>query len=373
MKYLSYLLLLAGFASCSPEKKPGERQSLNFSAELDTVQVDAGEELLYVNWSLSSSGESPDGKYLYNFKRTKPVALEVINLENLSLEKIIPMELEGPNGLGTEYIAKVHVNPSGYFIFRDGYQVSTFDNQFNKISSFRLDKEEFILKSLPKGRRIWLDQAMSGDGKKLAAFYGGQKMTDPKEGVIVVDFEAQTAQIFPMESLSSWLKYQTTFLYNGEHPVNATFPPNNILVKGDSVVFSIGAENKVYFLDLRTDSISSKTYESQFTSQVSEAAFPEIVDSEAEFQKIFEAKLDEVRYGNFHFDEKNKVFWRFTVESPKAVLTAFSADFVQLGEVLLDENFKLPSKVFVRDGMIYPYLNQDDEVYFVRIKPKFKN
>jgi hypothetical protein len=337
------------------------------------VRVDAGDELLYVNWSLSSSGESPDGKYLYNFKRTKPVALEVVNLENLSLEKVIPMELEGPNGLGTEYIAKVHVTPSGYFIFKDGYQVSTFNDQLIKTSTFRLDKEDFILKSLPEGRRIWLDQAMSGDGEKLAAFYGGQKMTDPKEGLIVVDFEAQRAQIYPMESLSSWLKYQTTFLYDGQHPVNAIFPPNNILVKGDSVVFSIGAENKVYFLDMRTDSISAKTYESQFTRRVSEAAFPEIVDSEAEFQKILEAKQDEVRYGNFHFDNKNKVFWRFTVESPKAVLTAFSREFEQLGEVLLDENFKLPSKVFVRDGMIYTYLNQDDEVYFVRLKPQIKN
>jgi hypothetical protein len=373
MRNLFLLLLMAGMASCSGEKNSNEEQFLDFSAELDTVQVDAGDELLYVNWSLSSSGESPDGKYLYNFKRTKPVALEVINMENLSLEKVIPMELEGPNGLGTEYIAKVHVTSSGHFIFRDGYQLSTFDDQLSKIRTFRLDKDEFILKALPEGRRIWLDQTMSGDGKKLVAFYGGQKMTDPKEGVIVVDFEAQTARIFPMKSLSSWLKYQTTFLYNGEHPVNATFPPNNILVKGDSVVFSIGGENKVYFLDLKTDSISSKTYASQFTSQISEAAFPEIVESEAEFQKIFEAKLDEVRYGNFHFDEKNKVFWRFTMESPKAVLTAFSRDFEQLGELLLDENFKLPSKVFVRDGMIYTYLNQDDEVYFVRIKPKFKN
>lgn len=371
MKYLFYLLLLAGLASCSSEKKPGERQSLDFSAELDTVQVDAGEELLYVNWNLSSSGESPDGKYLYNFKRTKPIALEILNLETLSLEKIIPMELEGPNGLGTEYIAKVHVTPSGHFIFRDGYQVSTFDDQFKKISTFRLDKEEFILKSLPEGCRIWLDQAMSGDGKKLAAFYGGQEMTDPKEGVIVVDFEAQTAQIFPMKSLSSWLKYQTTFLYSGQ-PMNATFPPTNILIKGDSVVFSIGAENKVYFLDLKTDSISSKTYESQFTSQVSQALFPETVDSEEKFQEIFNEKLNEVRYRNFHFDEKNQVFWRFTMESPKAVLTAFSTDFDQLGEILLDEKFKLPSKVFSRDGMIYTFLNQDDEVYFVRLKPQIK-
>lgn len=371
MKNVIFLFLISGFVSCSSEKKPAERQTLDFTVELDTIKVDAGAELLYVNWSLSSSGESPDGKYLFNFKRAKPIALEVINLENLSLEKVILMELEGPNGLGTEYISKIHLTPTGSFIFLDGYQVSTFDDQLNKVSTYRLDKEEFILKSLPEGKRIWLDQAISGDGKKLAAFYGGQQMTDPKEGVIVVDFDAQAARIFPMESLSSWLKYQTTFLYNGEHPMNAIFPPANLLMKGDSIIFSIAAENKVYFLDLNTDSISTKTYESQFTSQISQKVFPQTVDAEEEFQKISTEKLNEVRYGNFLFDEKNQVYWRITLESPKAVLTAFSPDFKQLGEVLLDESFKLPSKVFIRDGMIYTFLNQDDEVYFVRIKPEF--
>lgn len=371
MKYLFSLFILIGLASCSNEKKSDKHQSLDISTEMDTVKVDAGDELIYVNWSLSSSGEYPDGKYLYNFKRTKPIALEILNLETLNLEKIIPMDLEGPNGLGTEYISKVHPTLGGNFIFRDGYQVSTFDNDLKKISSYRLDKEEFILESLPEGLRVWLDQALSNDGKVLAAFYGGQNMTDPKEGLIVIDFEAQKAQIFPLESLKTWIKYQTTFLYSGQ-PMNATFPPNNILVKGDSVVFSIGAENKVYFLDLKTDSISHKTYESQFTSQVSQALFPETVDSEEKFQEIFKEKLNEVRYGNFHFDEKNQVYWRFTMESPKAVLTAFSTDFEQLGEILLDEKFKLPSKVFVRDGMIYTFLNQDDEVYFVRLKPQIK-
>lgn len=372
MKYLFFLFIIAGLSSCSTEKNPEQLQSLDISVEMDTVKVDAGDELIYVNWNLTSSGESPDGKYLYNFNRNKPISLEIIDLENLKLDRALTMELEGPNGLGTEYISKVQLTPGGNFIFRDGYQVSTFDNQLKKISFYRLDQEEFILKSLPEGLRVWLDQSLSDNGKLLAAFYGGQKMTDPKEGLIVIDFEEQTAQIFPLESLRNWIKYQTTFLYNGQ-PMNATFPPSNLLVKGDSVVFSIGAENKVYFLDLKTDSISSKTYGSQFTSQVSQAVFPETVDSEEKFQEVFKEKLNEVRYGNFLFDEKNKVFWRFTMESPKAVLTAFSTDFEQLGEFLLDEKFKLPSKVFVRDGMIYTFLNQEDEVYFVRLKPLIKS
>lgn len=373
MKYAFYILLAMLLWACGEQKAGNESAKLDFIVNLDTVKVDAGDELIYVAWNLSSSGESPDGKYLYNFNRTKPVRLEVINLENLTLEKVIPMEVEGANGLGTQYISKVHRTAGGSFIFTDGYQVLVFDDQLTKIRTYRLDKDEFILQALPEGKRIWLDQDLSDDGKKLVAFYGGQEMMDPKEGVIWVDFEREKAQIFPLAVLSDWTKYQTTFLYNGEFPVNAIFSPANLLIGKDSVIFSVGAENKVYFLDVNTDSISSKSFESKFTSPVSRNVFPKTVDSEEEFKKISDEKLKEVRYGNFLFDEKNKIYWRITQEAEKAVLTAFSRDFDQLGELLLPENFKLPSKVFIREGMIYTYLNQEDEVYFVRLKPEFKN
>ena len=373
MKISFYILVATLFGSCGNQEHSGTGSKLDFTVELDTVKVDAGEDLIYVGWNLSSSGESPDGKYLYNFNRTKPVSLEVINLENLTLDKVIPLELEGPNGLGNQYISEVNRTAEGTFIFSDGYQVSTFDDQFTKISSYRLDKEEFILQALPEGKRIWLDQDISDDGKKLVAFYGGPEMMDPKEGLIVIDFDNRSAKLYPMESLKSWINYQTTFLYNGEFPMNATFPPAHLLIAGDSVIFSIAVENKAYFLDLNTDSISSKLFESKLTSSVSQKIFPQTVETEEEFKKISAEKLLEVRYGNFLFDEKNNIYWRITQESPKAVLTAFSRNFDQLGELQLPDNFKLPSKIFVRDGMIYTYLNQDDEVYFVRIKPQIKD
>jgi hypothetical protein len=100
------------------------------------------------------------------------------------------------------------------------------------------------------------------------------------------------------------------------------------------------------------------------------------VETEEEFQVVSKDREKEVRYLGFLFDEKNQVYWRFSTEStgtPKVVLTAFSKDFEQLGELLLDEKFVFPASLFVRDGMIYTYLNQDDEVYFVRLKPNFED
>jgi hypothetical protein len=53
----------------------------------------------------------------------------------------------------------------------------------------------------------------------------------------------------------------------------------------------------------------------------------------------------------------------------KTVLTAFDSDFNQLHEELLPSDFTLPSTYFARKGMIYTFLNIDDELAFVRLKP----
>jgi hypothetical protein len=55
----------------------------------------------------------------------------------------------------------------------------------------------------------------------------------------------------------------------------------------------------------------------------------------------------------------------------KTVLTAFDPDFNQLHEELLPSDFILPRKYFARKGMIYLFLNIDDELAFVRLKPNF--
>jgi hypothetical protein len=375
MKNVLFFFLLVGFSSCSSEKKTGELQTLDFSVELDTVKVDAGDELIYVAWNLTSSGVSADGKYFYNFRIPKPHGLEVINLETHSLEKVIPMSLDGPNALRSEYISEIITPENGNLIFSDSYQLTVFDQDLDRQKIIRLDQEKYIVDALPEGKRIWFEMSFSPDGSRMAAFYGGQNIGDPMEGIILVNFAQESARIIPLEILESWQKHVTSFIFKGS-AIGGTFSMKTILLKDDMVIFGVAAENKAYFLDLKTDSVSTKTYQSQFTSPASTKSFPLQVESEEEFRQVGEEREKEVRYYGFLFDEKNEMYWRFSTEStgaPKVVLTAFSKDFDQLGELLLDDDFVYPSKVFVRDGMICTYLNQDDEVYFVRIKPEINN
>ncbi|PZX47012.1 DUF4221 family protein [Algoriphagus chordae] len=381
MNRYSYLVLVLGLAACSSEKdsQEGNERAIDFSYELDTIMVDAGDEFIHVNWQLTTSDLSADEKYFYNFKTgAKEPGLEVIDLENLKLDHVIPMELDGPNGLRSPYVSHVYTLPDGTFYLSDNYEVYHFDQKGNKLSTLVYAKEEFDGEKLPAEKRIQLNETMSADGKTLLALYGGQKMQDSPEGLAIFDMDAQQVTYKPLSLFAELEKHQTVFYYEGEHPMQMFMAQIHLQLKQDSLLYSNSAQNKIFFYNLKTDSLTSKTYSSSYTSQEAAGNYPNRSDSESEFQEIAKNKEKEVNYGQLFFDKQNDVYWRFAKEMDrmkgdtimyKTVLTAFDPEFNQLHEMLLPSDFTLPSKYFAREGMIYTFLNIDDEVAFVRLKP----
>ncbi|GEO23809.1 hypothetical protein CQA01_43430 [Cyclobacterium qasimii] len=74
------------------------------------------------------------------------------------------------------------------------------------------------------------------------------------------------------------------------------------------------------------------------------------------------------------WDEKNKVFYRFSFEEnekkTKVYLTAYDGELNQIGESLVPQLIKKPAKHFAKDGQIWIYENINDEMGFVRLKMK---
>jgi len=357
--------------------------AIDFSYQLDTVMVDAGENFIYLNSSLINSGVSQDGKYLYNFKTgVNPTGIEVINLDNLKLERVIPMSVDGPNAIRSPYMSNIYMLADGTFYLSDNYEVYHFDHEGNKLSTMVYAKQEFEGERLPEGKRIQLNETLSKDGKTIATLYGGEKMEDSADGLALFDLENKRVKYKELGLFKELDKYQTIFYYEKVHPMNMLMADISLLMKNDSLLFSNSAQNNIYFYNLATDSISSRTYSSKFTSQEAKGNYPPRSDSEEEFQEIFNEKSKEVSYGKLFFDEHNDVYWRFSKEMDhmkgdtiqyKTVLTAFDPEFNQLHEELLPSDFVLPYKYFARKGMIYTFLNIEDELAFVRLKPKFEH
>jgi hypothetical protein len=380
MKNSRYLLplFLAVMASCT-SKGSSDRIEKNeaFSYTIDTVMVDAGDQFIYLNNLLTSSGQSPDDNYLYNFNRNQ-ATLELINLEKLSLEKIIPYEKEGPNGIGSGMISKVVDIGSDKLIFSDSYQVSTVDMNGKKIAGFIYAKQEFEGEKLPEDKRIRLEETFSKDGKTLVALYGGLKIDDTADGLAIFDLEKKQVRYHPIDLFKELEKFQTVFYFEGVHPIQMYMADIKLQLKGDTLIYSNTAQNKVYFFQLSTNKLNSKSFSSKYTSQEAEGNYPKRSDNEEEFKEITKVKEKEVNYGRFFFDDVNEVYWRFSKEMDKmngdsivfkTILTAFDSNFNQLHEELLPSNFILPQKYFSRKGMIYTFLNIDDELAFVRLKP----
>ncbi len=380
MKKLLYFTVLAGFFACSEKDATSDSIiSIDFSYSLDTVMVDAGEDFIHLNWGLTSSDLSTDEKYFYNFKTgAEKLGLEVIDLENLSLERVIPISLDGPNAIRSPYITKVYSLPDDTYYLSDNYAVYHFDQKGNKLSTLTYAKQEFEGEKLPDDKRIWLDENLSPDGETLVALFGGQKMDEPSEGFAIFDLENKRVSYKATELVKERSNYQTTLYYEGVQPMGASGAASHLALQGDTLIYSISAHNRLHFYNLKTDSISSKSFTSKYTSAVAKSNYPSRTDSEKEFQEITKEKSKEVNYGRLFFDDQNDIYWRFAKEMDrmkgdtilfKTVLTAFDTDFNQLHEELLPSDFTLPSKYFARKGMIYLYLNIEDELALVRIKP----
>ncbi|WP_162342324.1 DUF4221 family protein [Cyclobacterium salsum] len=140
MKQLPLLILtMIGF-SCGNKPETSTTDSLKI--KMDTLMVDAGEEILYLEGA--DFALAPDGKYLYNFNQYDHT-LEKIDLEERRLLEKLPFEKEGPNGTVSpiyhlNMLDKNHVylsdNPVRYFV-REG-DIWIFANIADELGFIRL-------------------------------------------------------------------------------------------------------------------------------------------------------------------------------------------------------------------------------------------
>jgi len=95
---LTISILFISLCACSGSKEERKYDG-NITFHFDTVHVDANEEIIFLKQNMRVSALSPDKKHMVNFNFYDHT-LEVINLDELILEKKIPFEKEGPNGTG---------------------------------------------------------------------------------------------------------------------------------------------------------------------------------------------------------------------------------------------------------------------------------
>lgn len=372
-----FLPILALLISCSSGGSNEEAGLGKISFKLDTVMIDAGDHFFFVQYGLSMSALDREKKQLLNYNPDK-FEVEVIDLVSRQLKKVKTYEKEGPNGIGGGFVMKLQALPDERLIFYDYLGLHFLDPTGEKLNMVRFEDAKFSGDSLLGDEDIFVRSLVTNDGKVFCGFYGTQTFGGRTKGFAVVDVENNRLKLIPSDVLD--FTADLSIDYEVSPGTGSQFPEQNYVhFDGDQMIISTSAKNQLWIYDTKSDTLTTKIYESQLTANGKKGAFPRKVSSQQEWVNALKEKRKEVSFENLIYDEGEGRYWRISTEMDrltasdsvvmKTVLTAFDQELNQLGETRLPENFRASRILFALDGYLWQFLNIEDEVAFVRIKP----
>jgi hypothetical protein len=152
------------------------------------------------------------------------------------------------------------------------------------------------------------------------------------------------------------------------------------------LVISNSAYGNLFVIDLKDDRIFQVDYTPQLTAKSKKGGYPNEVKSQKALKEVMEKIYAEINFQAPFWDAENKRYYRFSYETTptgntdgplfqsaeqkpisNVYITIFDENFKVLGESLLSGIKAVPSHPFAKDGIIWSYINVDDELGFVRL------
>ena len=365
--------------ACTSENQMGNLSgSTSLDYSLDTVLIDPGEELLFVAGRLYNSDLSLDGKYLYNYNQHDH-SFEQIDLDEKKLVRKRPFEKEGPNGTGDFF-------RSFFLMDNDHILIVTFPNPL----IFDLNGKK--LKEL-KFQELITDGAETDDRQ---AFLVEMNLPDQENQYLgfLSSFEAKSTELMRVDLNEGSTKKMSIPQFENLKNFELQFtdgkgymmsgPQTYLIQEGSKILLGSNLTNELYQYLPESDSLLVKTYQSQLTEDEKTKPTANEFDSQGKFLEATRKVREEISFSPPKWDEQNKVYYRFShkevleepdMESfqwPNAVeaevyLTVFDENLDMLAETLLPDITMPPQKHFVKDGMIWMFVNVEDEVGFARL------
>lgn len=353
----------------------------NITFQMDTVVVDPGEEIINLRGGLWSSTMNSDNSKLYLWDN-QAFTLDIIDLDELGLERKVPFEKEGPNGVGF-FVNWMSLPDDNQIILAIHQGMGIFDLKGKKLSHLKIEKDKFEGDSLLEGESFH-NKSFALEGGDVVYGLLINPWKSPKGSLSKVDFEAKTIKKMELPGEDELPDY----VVNGTTEKLSTIITSIKTVQkfGDKLVLSSTGYTDLYILDLKKDSVYHVDYTPQLSAKAKKGGYPSEVKSEKQLREVIEDIYAEINFQPLIWDEQNKKYYRFSFEtSPtgntdwplfqsaeekplsKLFLSVLDEDFNLLGESDLTELGSVPTFAFVKDGKIWYYVNVDDELGFVRM------
>lgn len=379
--YIATILILIASCSGKSDSESSNSSRLDFTVEIDTVQVDPGNDhFIYLSNYLNTATLSSDKKTLYNFNPKVP-ELEVIDLDELTIKEVIKLENEGPTGINAanSYMPMMDVSDSGELFLNSWSYMIKLNAAKDKMSKYWFTADSLKGDPMTELEKIYPEGQISKDGKFFYSSYGLQDNKSPKSGLAIVNLKTMELKKVPLDLFERIEKFDIVFSPE-ENSKMAITESVFFMPLEDKVIISTSAYNEIYTLNLTDSALDKKSFHSQLTDDAKEGNYQKRANSREELFEHNKEKVKEVTFGKLYFDDQKDRFWRFSRSLDRtigdsiayqSVLTIFDKDLTQLHEQKVDFT-AMSSLTFFKDGSLYSYINMEDELGFVRIKPTYE-
>ncbi|MBS9525625.1 DUF4221 family protein [Litoribacter alkaliphilus] len=364
MKHLYFLGMLALMLACANEKELGGGQFASINIVMDTVIIDAGNEIINLRNGIITSTLSQDKKLLLNFDQQQAV-INKIDLDQMVLVEKIPYEKEGPNGTG-QYVTSVQTSSSDNLIISTWGEVAIFNSKVEKLEKFDIKEyQNFNADYLEdKNILIGLVRSWPQNGLELG----------------VLDYQNNDFKIHNLKEFDKIQDFQV--MLRSKNAVRISGMSAKVQEHQGKYLISSYMSNTLAQYDPVLDTISYLKYENKLTENSKTGRYRNVVETQEDFEKEVSSINQEISFQAPMWDENKGVFYRFSfrqlptpadaeIDTPKSYevfLTILDNDLKVLAESKIDALTKYPGSTFVKDGKIWIYENLDDELGFVRLK-----
>lgn len=374
MRYiLPIFVLMISLSSCSKSQEESHYSLDSYSFTFDTLMIDPNEELLFMEVGFFGATLSNDEKFLYKLGGMTP-KIEVINLEDFKLEKILEFDTEGPDGIGS-FISDIKLNSKGELVLSSYERLGVFDNDGKKtfdISPITLDFDK-----LEKGEQIFPFTILSDDKKKL--FTQIESNTNGFVYLGIIDTESKTLSKLKIPDFEYAKNFRFSFMTGRSGAINPTGPSMQFL--NNEILFTSKYFNTISRYDIKSDSMINISYDPILTQDRKLGNYLIDHGSFDSFQDEV-IKLDrEVSFGKLLWDKERKNYYRFSqigiptfdelgkdkIDTFQVFLTIFDEEFKILGVEEVEALDRMPEHVFVKNSKIWLDFNIDDEFAIIQM------
>ena len=374
MKNLSFLFFIAFLFSCSGNEENKSSSSTNIFEDLtftvDTVVMDAGEDIFNLSMGIRSLDLSPDDDFLYYFENMPPKLLKV-DLDNKNLVSKTEFEAEGPNGIGS-FVGTIQVGPDEKLALLGNNGVyGVFDQDGTKIENLN-NKPEGIDPTLAENNFILYGNSIY-DWENRKIYSWPLENETEKSGLVTIDLASNSAKIIEAPELEIVDQYSIVYEYNGSFRVS---PQQVELTQYDGkILISCSAMGDLYEFDPVTEELKFIQIDHQLVPNRLTGEINNRPNSEESFMEEMAKVNEQIHYRQPHWDPEREIFLRlatkvFMPKTPEEkyryeyFLLAYDQNFKLLGETILDLDKKIDYNMFFKDGKLWSYVNVEDDLGF---------